>query len=338
MANPKDHNNVVLDINTRLTNSSVDEDEKLEYHMKKLDKEFQRQQAQISKVAKKWYLSHFKVDHHQKVIKKREVKYDSLSALLHQVPIVSNTTPLADIQSVKISFDNQTKIIMKNIENMTHALENTRTPDFLSHKLDTKITVSKTSATNRASQSQPYYGMSINSYPGKMLSPILLHGRSALGTFRQFAHDHGPSGPPTDRPTPYVRQSGVAPSIPQASQAKPCMTGQSGYNISRLVSLWTVRSPRSDCPDVHTWTRTPRVRHNLHAPPHLQCTIVAACHHPRMRPNAFRPLQSQKKYRSMSLFGLLRPNLLLALPYIRHKKGKLSEREMCPWAISKVFW
>jgi hypothetical protein len=73
MANPKDHNNVVLDINTRLTNLPADEDEKLEDHMKRLDEEFQRQQAQISKVAKKWYLSHFKVDHHQKVVKKREV-------------------------------------------------------------------------------------------------------------------------------------------------------------------------------------------------------------------------------------------------------------------------
>jgi hypothetical protein len=29
MANPKDHNNVALDINTRLTNSSTDEDEKI---------------------------------------------------------------------------------------------------------------------------------------------------------------------------------------------------------------------------------------------------------------------------------------------------------------------
>jgi predicted transcriptional regulator len=57
--------------------------------------EFQRQHAQISKVAKKWYL--FKVDRHQKVVKEMEVKYDSLSALLHQLPVVSNTTPLDNI-------------------------------------------------------------------------------------------------------------------------------------------------------------------------------------------------------------------------------------------------
>jgi hypothetical protein len=148
-------------------------------------------------VAEKWYLSHFKVDHHQKVVKKREVKYDSLSALLHQHPIVSNTTLLADIQSIKISFDNQINIIMEDIEN-------THTPDFLSHKLSTKIIASKTSTTNGASQSQPYYGMSMNSYQGKMLSPSSLNDRSTLGTAGQFAHDHGPSGPPMDRPTPYV--------------------------------------------------------------------------------------------------------------------------------------
>jgi hypothetical protein len=70
---------------------------------------------------KKWYLSH---------VKEREVKYDSLSALLHQLPIVSNTTPLAYIQSIKISFDNRIKIIMEDIENMTHVLENTHTPNF----------------------------------------------------------------------------------------------------------------------------------------------------------------------------------------------------------------
>jgi predicted RNase H-like nuclease (RuvC/YqgF family) len=71
MANTKDHNNVAPDINTRLTNSPDTEGEKLEDHIKRLDEKFQRQQAQISKMEKKWYLLHFKVDHHQKVVKER---------------------------------------------------------------------------------------------------------------------------------------------------------------------------------------------------------------------------------------------------------------------------
>jgi hypothetical protein len=104
---------------------------------------------------------------------------------------------------------------------MTHVLENTHTPDFLSHKLGTKITASKTSATNGASQSQPYYGMSMNSYLGEILSPSSLHDRSALGMVGQSAHDHGSSDPPMDRPTPYAGQFGVAPSLSQVSQTNP---------------------------------------------------------------------------------------------------------------------
>jgi hypothetical protein len=68
-----------------------------------------------------------------------------------------------------------------------------------------------------------------------MLSPALLHGRSALGTAGQSAHDHGPFGPPTDRPAPYVGQFGVAPSLPQASQEKPCTTERFGYNTRPSV-------------------------------------------------------------------------------------------------------
>jgi hypothetical protein len=46
---------------------------------------------------------------------------------------------------------------------MTHVLEKTHTPYFLSHELGTKITASNTSARNGSSQSHPYYGMPIES-------------------------------------------------------------------------------------------------------------------------------------------------------------------------------
>jgi hypothetical protein len=72
-----DHNNVSPDINTRLTNLSAADDEKLEDYMKRLDEEFQRQKAQICKVTEKWYLSHFRIDCHQKVVKERAIKCDS---------------------------------------------------------------------------------------------------------------------------------------------------------------------------------------------------------------------------------------------------------------------
>ena len=90
--------------------------------------------------------------------------------------------------------------------------------------------MSNTSATNRASQSKSYCGMPMNSYLGQMLLPHSLHSRSALGTIGQAVHDHGSSGPSTNRPAPYAGQFGVTPSPPQGSQAKPSTTGQSGYN------------------------------------------------------------------------------------------------------------
>jgi hypothetical protein len=91
MSDPKDHNNVVPGNNSRLTNSLAAEDEKLEDHMKRLDEEFQWQ----------------------------------------QLPNVSNTTLLNDIQSVKTFFDNQIKSIMEDTNNMTYVLEKNHTPDFL---------------------------------------------------------------------------------------------------------------------------------------------------------------------------------------------------------------
>ena len=63
MVDYKDLNDVSLYNDTRSTNLSVVEHEELEDYMKKLDEEFQRQQAQRHEVAEKWYLSHFRIDH-----------------------------------------------------------------------------------------------------------------------------------------------------------------------------------------------------------------------------------------------------------------------------------
>jgi hypothetical protein len=114
---------------------------------------------------------------------------------------------------------------------MTHALENTHTPDFLSHKLGTKIAASKTSATNEASQSQPYFGMPMDSYPGRPSPPSSLNGESTQSTAGPSAHNRGPSGPPSDHPAPYAGRSGVTQSPPQGSQVLPDVTGQSGDSI-----------------------------------------------------------------------------------------------------------
>jgi hypothetical protein len=64
MADSKDINGVSPNIDTRLTNLSAVEHKKLQDDMKKVDEDIQREQDQVLKVAKKWYLSHFRVDCH----------------------------------------------------------------------------------------------------------------------------------------------------------------------------------------------------------------------------------------------------------------------------------
>jgi hypothetical protein len=58
MADSKDLNIASPNSDTRLTNLSAVEHIRLEDDMKKIDKEVQRQQDQVLKVAEKWLLSH----------------------------------------------------------------------------------------------------------------------------------------------------------------------------------------------------------------------------------------------------------------------------------------
>ena len=172
MADSKDLNSASPNSDTRLTNLSAAEHENLEDDMKKMDEEIQRQQDQMLKVAKKWYLSHFKVDRHQKVVKEREIDADYMSSVLQQLPTIGDARSVDDIPSIKISFDNRIKSITEDIERMAHALGKTHMPNFLSHKLGAKTIAPNTSATNGFPQ--PYSGMPMDSYPGRPSPPSSL--------------------------------------------------------------------------------------------------------------------------------------------------------------------
>jgi hypothetical protein len=143
MVHSKDLNGVSPNSDIRLTNLSAVEHKKLEDDIKKLDKEIQRQQDQVLKVAKKWYLSHFRVDCHQKVVRERVINIDYMSVVLQQLSTVRDARSADDIQSIKISSDNQIKSITEDIKKMAHALEKTHPPNFLSHELGTETTAPK---------------------------------------------------------------------------------------------------------------------------------------------------------------------------------------------------
>jgi hypothetical protein len=111
----------------------------------------------VLKVVEKWFLSHFRVDCHQKTVRGREINADYMSAMLQQLPKIGDARSAKDIPSIKISFDNRIKSITDDIDKMAHALGKTHMPSFLSHKLGVETIAPNTSATNGFPQ--PYSGM-----------------------------------------------------------------------------------------------------------------------------------------------------------------------------------
>jgi hypothetical protein len=82
-------------------------------------------------VVKKWYLLHFSVDRHQKVVREMEINVDYMSVVLQHLPTIYDARLADDIQSIEISFDNQIKSIMEDIKKMVHALGKTHMRNFL---------------------------------------------------------------------------------------------------------------------------------------------------------------------------------------------------------------
>jgi hypothetical protein len=84
----------------------------------------------VLKVVKKWYLSHFRVDRHQKVAREREINIDYMSVVLQQLPTVCDARSSNDVQSIKSPLDYRIKSITKDIENMAHASGKTHMTNF----------------------------------------------------------------------------------------------------------------------------------------------------------------------------------------------------------------
>jgi hypothetical protein len=271
MADSKDLNGASPNSNTRLTNLSAAEHKRLEDDMKKIDEEAHRQKDQVLKVADKWYLSHFRVDCHQKTVQEREINAEYMLAVLQQLPTIGDARSADDIPSIKISFDNRIKSITEDIERMAHALGKTHMPNFLSHKLGAETIAPNTSATNGFLQ--PYSGMPMDSYPGQPSPPSSLNGESTLSTTVPSAHNREPSGPPSDHPTPYAGQSGVTQSPPQGSQVLPDVTGQSEDSTGPSdppADRPTVQVGPSGAPEVTCDPHSAEGRHKYNRPPKPQ--------------------------------------------------------------------
>jgi hypothetical protein len=149
MIDSKDHTNISLDNILKPVVESLTTDEQLQYE------DYMRQ-------AKEKFLSQYTMDRHQKVVKHGETDIASLLSSL-QVPNVSKPD---DIQSIKQYVDQQQKQMKpqiggleESIRKLTHSLEKSVAPSFLSYETSNRISMSNTSAKNRDSQPQPLYGI-----------------------------------------------------------------------------------------------------------------------------------------------------------------------------------
>jgi hypothetical protein len=201
MAGPKDHTDISPDNILQLAVESLTADEQQQYE------DYMRQ-------AKEKFLSQYTVDHHQKVIKHGETNVASLLSSL-QVPNVSKPD---DIQSIKQYVDHQQNQMKQqiggleeSIRKLTRTLEKSVAPSFPSYETSNRVFMPDVSATNGDSQSQPLYGMPMNSYSGQIQPPPSLLGRSApLNTVGPSEPLPGPSDPYADHTACSVGQFGAA--------------------------------------------------------------------------------------------------------------------------------
>ena len=70
----------------------------------------------LCSAADKWFLSHFRVDCHQKTVQERGIDADYMSSVLQQLPTIGDARSADDIPSIKISFDNRIKSIIEDID------------------------------------------------------------------------------------------------------------------------------------------------------------------------------------------------------------------------------
>jgi hypothetical protein len=146
--------------------------------------------------------------------------------------------------------------------------------------------------------------MLMDPFPGQLLPPSSLYGRSAVRTARLSSHDLGLSDPLSDCPVPYAGQYRVTHSPSQGSHVLTSATEQSKNSTEPS-------SPPSDRP-------TAQVRRLEHRKPH----VIGLVQEAGIKIVGHLSPRSRKGYMPLSLFGLLRPNLLLALIGTRHKRRK----------------
>jgi hypothetical protein len=223
---------------------------------------FEKRQEQLIQEAKAKFLTNFKVDRNNKVVRHRATD----PASFRPTPDIPNVSSTNELQSLKAYIDKQREQLQRivgdiqnNHKRLVRALDKSTTANLSSHEVEWREYTHNSSATGWHDQSQPLYGMPMDVYPRQRQPPTHIGDKFAdLRMSEPSAHGREPSGPaaadpifrselprPTPKP-PHATRTLDNPFRPSAYDARQPeynvgqsghMAGQSAHGVGRTAYL-----------------------------------------------------------------------------------------------------
>jgi hypothetical protein len=176
--------------------------------------QFEEHKEQMIQEAKAKFLANFKVDRNNKVVRHRATDPASLRPT-PDIPNVSNTNELQSLRNYVDEQREQMQNIIGDMQNdyrrLVRAFDKSSIANFPSHEVELGDNMRNTSAIGCRDQSQPLYGMPMDTYPEQ---PQIGSKSVDLHMPGQSARERGPSGPATAGPifNELSRQADMHPS------------------------------------------------------------------------------------------------------------------------------
>jgi hypothetical protein len=196
--------------------------------------QFEEHKEQLIQEARAKFLANFKVDRNNKVVRQRAMDPASLRPT-PDIPNVSNTNKLQSLKNYVDEQREQMQNIIGGMQNdyrrLVRAFDKSSIANFPSHEVELGSNTHNTLAICCHGQSQPLYGMSMDTYPeqtqiGSKSANLHMPGPSA--------RERGPSGPATARPI-FNELPRHAPEQQHMSQNLNYPVRPSAYNDGRSV-------------------------------------------------------------------------------------------------------
>jgi hypothetical protein len=167
--------------------------------------QFEEHKEQLIQEAKAKFLANFKVDRNNKVIWQRATDLTSLRPT-RTTPEVSDTNELQSLKNYIDEQQDQMQNIIagmqKNYRRLVRAFDKSIVANFPSHEVELGENTRNSSATRCHDQSQPLYGMPIDTYPEQPQPPTHIDDKLAdLRMSGPSAHERGPC---QRRPVPFL--------------------------------------------------------------------------------------------------------------------------------------